>query len=210
MFPGDGHCGCLQGRNELSDFNTETGTVAGAQVSTFHSAREAKEFLVSRIVSEAQRENVPLSEVERKMLYFSETGWTLPDIMTINEAFELEYDQDEYERKVARLAVGASRRARKESREEYDDWLAAIRLLRKGDHYILVMIDFVGLRPRFDQLKLLGAGVAIAALLVFFEFWGMSLSKKYGIEAGGYAPWATAVCALVAYLVFRLVRGRAR
>jgi len=40
----------------------------------FQSAREAKEFLISRIVEEAQRENIVLSESERKMLYFSETG----------------------------------------------------------------------------------------------------------------------------------------
>ena len=52
----------------------------------FGSAREAKEFLISRIVDQAQRDGVPLSEVERKMLYFSETGWTLPDIMSVNEA----------------------------------------------------------------------------------------------------------------------------
>ena len=42
----------------------------------FHSGREAKEFLISELVAEAQRENVPLSEVERKMLYFTESGWT--------------------------------------------------------------------------------------------------------------------------------------
>lgn len=39
----------------------------------FHSGREAKEFLISELVAEAQRENVPLSEVERKMQYY--TKW---------------------------------------------------------------------------------------------------------------------------------------
>jgi hypothetical protein len=38
-------------------------------MNAFRSGREAKEYLVSRIVAEAQRENVSLSEVERKMLY---------------------------------------------------------------------------------------------------------------------------------------------
>ena len=42
--------------------------------------RSAKEFIVQCIVDEAQREGVPLTETERKMLYFSETHWTLPDI----------------------------------------------------------------------------------------------------------------------------------
>lgn len=61
----------------------------------FPSAREAKEFLVSRIVEQARRENTPLSEIERKMLYFSETGWTLPDIMEGNEEFDREYETGE-------------------------------------------------------------------------------------------------------------------
>jgi hypothetical protein len=54
----------------------------------FHGAREAKEFLASRIVEEAVRECTPLSEVERKMLYFSETDWTLPDIDTVSDLFD--------------------------------------------------------------------------------------------------------------------------
>ena len=67
----------------------------------FANAREAKEFLVTRIVAEAQRESVSLSEVERKMLYFSETGWTLPDIMVVSDAFDRDYDQAKYEEKIA-------------------------------------------------------------------------------------------------------------
>src|SRR5690349_23643303 len=63
-------------------------------------AREAKEFLISKIVAEAQREKAPLSEIERKMLYFTESGWTLPDIMQVSEQFDREYDQDEYEKKI--------------------------------------------------------------------------------------------------------------
>jgi hypothetical protein len=55
--------------------------------SRFGSAREAKEFLVSKIIEQAQREGVPVSEVERKMLYFTETAWTLPDMMEVNDAF---------------------------------------------------------------------------------------------------------------------------
>ena len=59
-------------------------------MNAFRSGREAKEYLVSRIVAEAQRENVSLSEVERKMLYFSESGWTLPDMTAVSEDFNRE------------------------------------------------------------------------------------------------------------------------
>ena len=72
----------------------------------FHSGREAKEFLVSRIVLEAQRENVLLSEVERKMLYFTESGWTLPDMPAVSEDFDRDYDQSKYEKKIAKLIFG--------------------------------------------------------------------------------------------------------
>jgi hypothetical protein len=65
----------------------------------FSSGREAKEFVISKIVVEAQRENVILED-ERKMLYFSETAWTLPDIMSVNEDFDRQHDQDEYDRRL--------------------------------------------------------------------------------------------------------------
>ena len=112
----------------------------------FHSGQEAKEFLVSEIVAEAQRENIPLSEVERKMLYFTESGWTLPDIMQVNEDFDREYDQDEYEHKIAKLVTNVNNRIRKGSTEVYDQWRAAIRFLQQEDHYILVMIQLAGWR----------------------------------------------------------------
>ncbi len=76
----------------------------------FHSGQEAKEFLIAKIVAEAQRDNIPLSEVERKMLYFTETGWTLPDIMKVSEDFDRDYDQDEYEQKIAKLVARADKR----------------------------------------------------------------------------------------------------
>jgi hypothetical protein len=103
-------------------------------MTAFHSGREAKEYLVSKIVEEAQRENVPLSEVERKMLYFTESGWTLPDIMKVSEDFDREYDQVKYEQKIAKLVTKAYRSARKGSRDDYDRWWAAIRFLQREDH----------------------------------------------------------------------------
>jgi hypothetical protein len=60
------------------------------------SAREAKEFLVAQIALEAQRENVILTDVERKMLYFSESGLTLPDMPAVSDEFDSQYDQGEY------------------------------------------------------------------------------------------------------------------
>jgi hypothetical protein len=116
-------------------------------MTAFQSARDAKEFLIARIVEEAKRENIPLSEVERKMLYFSETHWTLPDIASVSEKFDREYNQDEYEEKITRLIKEAAIHDHQQSAEQYDLWWDAIRLLKKEDHYILVMIDSASLRP---------------------------------------------------------------
>src|ERR1700730_170517 len=115
-------------------------------MTAFQSDRDAKGFLIARIVEEAKRENIPLSEVERKMLYFSETHWTLPDIASVSEQFDHDYNQDEYEEKITRLIKQAAIHDYQQSAEQYDLWWDAIRLLKKENHYILVMIDRAGLR----------------------------------------------------------------
>ncbi len=108
---------------------------------TFSTSRQAKEFLVGRVVAEAQREDVALSEIERKMLYFSETAWTLPDMMEVNDAFDDEYDTEEYEQKINRLVSAFRERAHRDDRRELKAWDAAVQKLRDEDHYILVMAD---------------------------------------------------------------------
>jgi hypothetical protein len=131
-----------------------------------HDAREAKEFLISKIVAETQRENAPLSETERKMLYFTESGWTLPDIAQVSEQFDREFDQDDYEKKIARIIAKAYKHTLHDAREECDEWWDAVRVLRREDHYLSVLIDLAGLWPRWDQWKLLAAGLAIVACIL--------------------------------------------
>jgi hypothetical protein len=177
----------------------------------FHSGREAKEFLISELVAEAQRENVPLSEVERKMLYFTESGWTLPDIMRVSEDFDREYDQPKYEQKIAKLFAKADRRIRKGSRADYDRWWAAIHFLQREDHYITVMIRLAGLRPRGDQLRLLAAGLGIVTCILMWTFIGI----KYNIPVPSRGNleifvWAVLAFLFVAYMLLRFILGRKR
>jgi hypothetical protein len=101
----------------------------------FHSAREAKEFLASQIAEQAQRDKVQLSIIEQKMLYFSETDWTLSDMSMISQEFDRVYDQDQYEEKVTTLVRHAYKRALKGHRDDYENWRSAIRLLSREDHY---------------------------------------------------------------------------
>jgi len=177
----------------------------------FGSAREAKEFLVARIAEEAQREGVPLSEVERKMLYFTETAWTLPDIMEVNDQFDREYDQEEYEKKIAGLIRNSRKRARIEDKQEFDDWSEAIRILRKEDHYLLVMDGQAGIRPPGDLLKLLATALAIIGGFLVLAY----LADRFGIDLGRgsalwFLAWAILACAALIYLLLHMFLGRER
>jgi hypothetical protein len=174
----------------------------------FHSGREAKEFLISKIVAEARGENAPLSEVERKMLYFTESGWTLPDIKKVSEDFDQEYEQNGYEQKIAELVSKADRRIRKAPREDYDRWWAAIRFLEREDHYISVMIRLAGLWPRGDQLRFFAAGLGIVTCILMWVF----LSIKHNIHvlsrgSLGIVLSAIVACLFVAYLLLRFILG---
>ena len=106
----------------------------------FADSRAALEFLVSRIVAEARRRNVPLSDVERDMLYFSETDWTLPNISEVNDQFEAEYNEVEYEVKITRLISSIWERGPSENPQELDGWRDALEILGKEDRYLLLMV----------------------------------------------------------------------
>jgi hypothetical protein len=84
------------------------------------------------IVEEVPRENVSL---------LSETAWTLPDIASVNEAFDREYDQEEYERKITGLIRGVLANAQANARYR---WAEAVSTIGKEDHYLLVMIAAAG------------------------------------------------------------------
>ncbi len=122
--------------------------------------------MVDRIVTQAQRDGVSLSDVERKILYFSETAWTLPDMAEVNEEFDSSYDQGGFERKIAGI-VRNIQRAPMPGKGEEPSWDKALRALRSEDHYLLVLIDSAGtVRPRGDFIKLALTALVIVGTLV--------------------------------------------
>jgi hypothetical protein len=100
----------------------------------------AKEFLISRVVQQAQDEGNSLTEIERKMLYFTEVGPSLPDIYEVNAEFERDYDNDEYEAKITGLLKRARDTDRTQTPLQGRQWDDSISTLKKEDHYILVMV----------------------------------------------------------------------
>lgn len=140
-----------------------------------HSAREAKEFLATKIVHEAALEGKPLSELERKMLHFTESDGPNPEMLELNDKFEEQYDTRKYESKISRLIRNAYKRDRKSSPDQVADWWKYIRTLEKGDHYILVMVDRAHLRPPGDFLKLIGTAIGLIAVSLPFIYFLDSL-----------------------------------
>ena len=74
----------------------------GAQ---FGAVKEAKDFLVEKIAAEASRDHMPLSEVERQMLYFTEEDGLSEQMRQVCEAFDRDHDVDEYEAKFEKLTA---------------------------------------------------------------------------------------------------------
>jgi hypothetical protein len=134
---------------------------------------EAKEFLISRIVEEANSENVPLSDLERRMLTFSETYPSAPDMYEIAEQFDKEYDTVEYEAKITELLRNAYRADRKHSTENTQKWGDARTALRREDHYIKVMhgpaIKYA--RRGRDLMIYVGVGIAVVLFIVLALAW---------------------------------------
>ena len=144
-------------------------------------AREAKDFLVQQTVEQAALEHVPFSDLERRMMYFTESDDCPEDPFALNDAFEAEYDSGKYERKVSKLMHHAYQRIRKENPEATRPWKDAIATLGHGDHYILVLRGQEPQeRPSHDSLKLLLAGLLLGAILMSV----MWLANHYGIRWG--------------------------
>lgn len=140
----------------------------------------AKQFMISRVVEEAKSEGLPLSEIERKMLYFTEVYPSLPDIYAVNAEFEKNYDADEYENKIVSLLKKARDHDQKQSDVQEQQWQDAINALKDEDHYLLVMIyrAFPEYRKAIvpthrvrDYLIYVAVGVALVLIAIAVAIW---------------------------------------
>ncbi len=179
-------------------------------MSRFASIREAKEYLGGKIVAQAQQDHVPLSDVERKMLYFSETGWTLPDMMAVNQAFDETYDQDAYEAKIGQIV----QRIHQQPGAELDnDWDEAVGRLLKEDHYLSVLIRGAGSESTdlssWDVIKLILAGAVVVTLYLPIMFWVFSHVSNPTISKLISAALLMALVIPAVYLANRLPRKSA-
>src|SRR5579871_389873 len=154
----------------------------------FATARAAKDYLADRIVEEANRRQESISDLERRMLYFTEEDGD-PSMLDLNDEFERQYDMDQYEAKISRLIKSGLDRTYRENKDELGVWYDAISTLAAGDHYLSVMTSMAGASPRgadkFASLSLkdflprdaedwrwtLGMIVAAATLFCLLKLW---------------------------------------
>ena len=131
---------------------------------SFNSAKEAKEFLIDWIDAEARRLGMPLTEIERKMLFVSEKGWTLPDMAEVQAAFYRYHDLVEYEEKVGKLIRSIQASVQAGNRDEAETWKEAVQVLSHEDHYLLELMKGSGETVRVRRNRLLTwVGIALVA-----------------------------------------------
>jgi hypothetical protein len=145
-------------------------------------SKEAKGLLVEQTARQATVQGIVLSDLEKKMMYFTEQDDSCENPVQLNEEFESQYDTSEYEAKIAGLLRNAYERITREAPETKLMWDKAIHKLGEGDHYLLVLwkLSQSGERPPRDALKLFFAGILLAAILSGTIF----LVHHYAINSG--------------------------
>ncbi len=102
----------------------------------FQTLKEAADFLASRIVQEASLQHVPLSDLDRKALYFFEADAAGSGTEDGGGNPEDESAYLESGKKIAALSRRAYRRDREQSPELERLWREAIAAIKKKDPYL--------------------------------------------------------------------------
>ena len=136
---------------------------------TFSSQMDAKNFLASKIVFEANLQGITLSDGEQKLLLFSEQDTESPT--DIPDAL-LEGVDYEYEKKITGLLKAAYQRDH-DNPAELQQYQEAMQKLKGSDHYILVMaVPALSQRNTArDMIIYVAIGLAVIAAAVAFAVW---------------------------------------
>jgi hypothetical protein len=147
--------------------------------------KQAKDFLVEQAAEQAAIEGVPLADLEKRMMYFTESDPdSCPDPIALNDEFEARFETPEYESKISELFEHAQKRLHKEDPERARHWDEAVSELMRGDHYLLVLLGVSGTpatlkRPKHDFLNLIGTAVLVTTGFVLASF----MAAKFNLES---------------------------
>jgi hypothetical protein len=104
---------------------------------------KARRFLVNRIVDQAKRANVALTEVETHLLVFSADSASPAEQQAV-AVFDRDYDKEKYEAKISRLFQDVYEMDKSLGRAEI--WEQSLDTLANEDMYLAVIIRKTGLR----------------------------------------------------------------
>jgi hypothetical protein len=145
---------------------------------------KAKRFLVNRIVDQAKREDVPLTEVEIAMLGFAEASASQKELEA-KAVFQRDYDDEKFEAKITRLLRDVYELDKKVGRDEI--WEQSLTAVADDDQdvYLAVILKKAGLReppqpwylPEWRTLRELAPTIALvlAGIVVVFTPFGVNL-----------------------------------
>lgn len=145
--------------------------------------RSAKDFLVEQTAQQAGMERVSLSDLEKRIMYFTESPDAVEDPVKLNEEFESRHNSEEYEQKVSRLLAHAYDRLNKGNPQAVAEGDAAVDTLREGDHYLLVLWDRTALSRIPPLRSLLGLFGRLA--IVVSATLGLLLGLNYLLKPLG-------------------------
>ena len=104
--------------------------------------KNSKQFIIDRILDQARLEGVSLTDIESRMLRFSEATSASKDLEAA-EIFERDYNDEEYEKKIADLVRNAYARDKEAGNQQA--WNDALANVAGRDLYLNVMIDRAGI-----------------------------------------------------------------
>jgi hypothetical protein len=163
-------------------------------------ATKAKEFVIGRIVNEAGKSDMPLTDVELSMLGFSEAS-AGPQELEAAAKFEQDYDEEQYETKMAKLVQSAFQRDKKAGKGPLWDHL--VDALAEEDMYVSVILDKAGiqstapflLRWKFIRALVPSFVLVAAGIILAFTPFGEELIPS------GILRVVLLICCLVAPLL---------
>lgn len=130
----------------------------------FGSVDEAKEFLIHKISEQAIIEGSPLSESDRKLLFYSE------DKRTVGNEVVADYPDDNslYESRINGLLRRSFQRELSQPQKgQAEKYLIAVETLKSGDHYLSVMAN--GALAGTSKAVYVASAVSVA--IVLFLIW---------------------------------------
>lgn len=149
----------------------------------FRNQGQAKQFFIDKILFQAQKDRIALSEAEKYMLDWTETEGGFELNQKLIDKFHEQTSSDDYELKVSSLIRSAYNSDIHNDPALGQEYHAAYHRLKQGDHYLLVMIEqaFQGLNATIksetglkDKLLLILASLGVTLVpfiaAVYFDF----------------------------------------